>query len=62
MARSSIPPCGWRSAITGTGASRVRTRGWRGRGISMIHALADGAQVQTLETGTVVTMSWSLPD
>jgi anti-sigma regulatory factor (Ser/Thr protein kinase) len=34
--------------------------GWRGRGISMIHALADHAEVERRERGTTVTMSWSL--
>jgi anti-sigma regulatory factor (Ser/Thr protein kinase) len=34
--------------------------GWRGRGISMIHLLADDARVETLPDGTIVTMSWSL--
>lgn len=36
--------------------------GWRGRGISMIHALSDDARVEHRETGTTVTMSWSLRD
>ena len=36
--------------------------GWRGRGISMIHALADHAHVEQREGGTTVTMSWSLRD
>jgi serine/threonine-protein kinase RsbW len=34
--------------------------GWRGRGISMIHALTDHARVDRRETGTTVTMSWIL--
>lgn len=36
--------------------------GWRGRGISMIHALADQAGVEPRERGTTVTMSWRLSD
>lgn len=34
--------------------------GWRGRGISMIDALADHAQVERRESGTTVTMVWNL--
>lgn len=36
--------------------------GWRGRGISMIRALADEARVERRENGTIVTMAWNLRD
>jgi anti-sigma regulatory factor (Ser/Thr protein kinase) len=36
--------------------------GWRGRGISMIIALADRAEVIRREAGTTVTMCWRLDD
>jgi anti-sigma regulatory factor (Ser/Thr protein kinase) len=34
--------------------------GWRGRGISMIYALADEARMEGGAAGTVVTMCWRL--
>ena len=34
---------------------------WRGRGISMIHALSDEARIEQRESGTTVTMMWNLP-
>jgi anti-sigma regulatory factor (Ser/Thr protein kinase) len=51
-----------RVAVIDHGEWRVPTSraGWRGRGISMIHELADEAQVEQWETGTTVTMMWRL--
>jgi anti-sigma regulatory factor (Ser/Thr protein kinase) len=34
--------------------------GWRGRGISMIHALTHDARVEHQRSGTTVTMVWNL--
>ena len=35
--------------------------GWRGRGLVIIHGLAERARVQHRETGTTVEMRWPLP-
>jgi anti-sigma regulatory factor (Ser/Thr protein kinase) len=51
-----------RVAVIDHGQWRTPTSraGSRGRGISMIHALADEARVEQWETGTTVTMIWRL--